>query len=173
MSGRARAGRCSRRASRSAHWCSPPRLGALLGGRISDAIGRGRRSPTRCDVLLRLGVRLRRTGFPIVGGGPVVLGPRGRRRLDVVPVSGRARAVRDPRLDLRPQRDGDRRRPVRGVLRQCDPQRYPRHIDGLWRVMFAVCALPAVALFIGMLRMPESPRWLIEKGRDQEALARS
>ncbi|MGO2111689.1 MAG: sugar porter family MFS transporter [Pseudoclavibacter sp.] len=44
------------------------------------------------------------------------------------------------------------------------------HIDGVWRVMFAVCAIPAVALFVGMLRMPESPRWLIEKGRVDEAL---
>ncbi|KQZ11906.1 MFS transporter [Microbacterium sp. Root53] len=42
---------------------------------------------------------------------------------------------------------------------------------GVWRVMFAVCALPAVALFVGMLRMPESPRWLVEKGRHEEALA--
>ncbi|WP_309125221.1 sugar porter family MFS transporter [Kocuria sp.] len=41
---------------------------------------------------------------------------------------------------------------------------------GVWRVMFAICALPAVALFIGMLRMPESPRWLVEKGRHDEAL---
>ena len=45
------------------------------------------------------------------------------------------------------------------------------HVDGVWRIMFAVCALPAVALFFGMLRMPESPRWLVEKGRDDEALA--
>jgi major inositol transporter-like SP family MFS transporter len=41
---------------------------------------------------------------------------------------------------------------------------------GVWRVMFAICALPAVALFFGMLRMPESPRWLVEKGRHAEAL---
>src|SRR5919112_1970890 len=45
------------------------------------------------------------------------------------------------------------------------------HLDGVWRIMFGVCALPAVALFIGMLRMPESPRWLVAKGRNEEALA--
>lgn len=42
---------------------------------------------------------------------------------------------------------------------------------GLWRVMFSICALPAIVLFFGMLRMPESPRWLLGKGRDKEALA--
>ncbi|MGW9114370.1 sugar porter family MFS transporter [Microbacterium sp. NPDC055683] len=45
------------------------------------------------------------------------------------------------------------------------------HLDHVWRIMFAICALPAIALFFGMLRMPESPRWLIEKGRRDEALA--
>lgn len=45
------------------------------------------------------------------------------------------------------------------------------HLDGVWRIMFAICALPAIALFFGMLRMPESPRWLVEKGRHAEALA--
>ncbi|MGC3022086.1 sugar porter family MFS transporter [Brevibacterium sp. FAM 24630] len=45
------------------------------------------------------------------------------------------------------------------------------HIDGIWRVMFAICAIPAVCLFIGMLRMPESPRWLVEHNRHDEALA--
>jgi sugar porter (SP) family MFS transporter len=41
---------------------------------------------------------------------------------------------------------------------------------GIWRVMLAVAALPALALFFGMLRMPESPRWLISKGQTVEAL---
>jgi sugar porter (SP) family MFS transporter len=45
------------------------------------------------------------------------------------------------------------------------------HLDGVWRIMFAICALPAIALFFGMLRMPESPRWLVEKGRRADALA--
>jgi MFS transporter, SP family, major inositol transporter len=43
-------------------------------------------------------------------------------------------------------------------------------LEGVWRIMFSVSALPAIALFFGMLRMPESPRWLVEKGRDDEAL---
>ena len=45
------------------------------------------------------------------------------------------------------------------------------HHDGVWRYMFAVCALPAIVLFFGMLRMPESPRWLLEKGREEDARA--
>jgi MFS transporter, SP family, major inositol transporter len=41
----------------------------------------------------------------------------------------------------------------------------------VWRYMLAVAVLPAFVLFFGMLRMPESPRWLVSKGRDEEALA--
>jgi MFS family permease len=33
-----------------------------------------------------------------------------------------------------------------------------------WRAMFAVGAIPAVALGIGMVFLPESPRWLIARG---------
>jgi sugar porter (SP) family MFS transporter len=44
------------------------------------------------------------------------------------------------------------------------------HIDGVWRIMLAVCALPAIFLFVGMLRVPESPRWLVDRGRTDEAL---
>ena len=45
------------------------------------------------------------------------------------------------------------------------------HLDGVWRIMLAICALPAIVLFFGMLRMPESPRWLVDRGRTAEALA--
>src|SRR5699024_9297127 len=45
------------------------------------------------------------------------------------------------------------------------------HIEGVWRIMFAICAIPAIVLFFGMLRMPESPRWLVDKGRNDDALA--
>lgn len=44
------------------------------------------------------------------------------------------------------------------------------HHEGVWRYMLAVCAIPAVFLFLGMMKMPESPRWLISKNRYQEAL---
>jgi len=38
-----------------------------------------------------------------------------------------------------------------------------------WRWMFAVAALPALFLLVAMFFVPESPRWLMEKGREQEA----
>jgi sugar porter (SP) family MFS transporter len=38
-----------------------------------------------------------------------------------------------------------------------------------WRWMFALGAVPGAALVIGMYFMPFSPRWLVEKGRDEEA----
>lgn len=44
-----------------------------------------------------------------------------------------------------------------------------QHPD-IWRWMLLVAVLPAFALFFGMLRMPESPRWLFEHGREDEAL---
>jgi sugar porter (SP) family MFS transporter len=40
-----------------------------------------------------------------------------------------------------------------------------------WRWMFATGALPAVVFFLLLLRVPESPRWLVKKDRDTEALA--
>jgi major inositol transporter-like SP family MFS transporter len=41
---------------------------------------------------------------------------------------------------------------------------------GVWRWMLVIATLPAVALWFGMLVMPESPRWLASKGRYSEAL---
>jgi sugar porter (SP) family MFS transporter len=40
---------------------------------------------------------------------------------------------------------------------------------GVWRVMLAIAAIPAILLWIGMLFMPESPRWLALHGHEDEA----
>jgi major inositol transporter-like SP family MFS transporter len=40
----------------------------------------------------------------------------------------------------------------------------------IWRYMLAIASIPAVVLWIGMLAMPESPRWLVSKGHVSEAL---
>jgi sugar porter (SP) family MFS transporter len=38
-----------------------------------------------------------------------------------------------------------------------------------WRWMFASAAVPSIAFFFTLLFIPESPRWLMQKGRQQEA----
>ncbi|MCM5704299.1 sugar porter family MFS transporter [Larsenimonas salina] len=41
----------------------------------------------------------------------------------------------------------------------------------IWRWMLVVATLPAIALWVGMMVMPESPRWLASKGRFKEMRA--
>jgi MFS transporter, SP family, arabinose:H+ symporter len=45
-----------------------------------------------------------------------------------------------------------------------------RFAEWAWRWMFAMEILPAVFYFFALLAVPESPRWLIIRGRDAEAL---
>ncbi|MFF7796792.1 sugar porter family MFS transporter [Streptomyces olivaceus] len=40
-----------------------------------------------------------------------------------------------------------------------------------WRWMFGLGVVPAFVMFVGSLRLPESPRWLVDHGREEEALA--
>ncbi len=41
---------------------------------------------------------------------------------------------------------------------------------GGWRWMVGIAAIPSVLLFLGMLFLPESPRWLIRKGFTERAM---
>ncbi|MFN3405941.1 MAG: sugar porter family MFS transporter [Cytophagaceae bacterium] len=40
-----------------------------------------------------------------------------------------------------------------------------------WRWMLGIALIPAVAYFLLLLLIPESPRWLIQKGREEEGVA--
>lgn len=40
---------------------------------------------------------------------------------------------------------------------------------GNWRLMLTMAAIPAVALLVGMYFMPDSPRWYLKKGREDDA----
>ncbi|MGH9514668.1 MAG: sugar porter family MFS transporter [Terriglobales bacterium] len=40
--------------------------------------------------------------------------------------------------------------------------------ENSWRWMLAVAAIPSLAFFLGLLAIPESPRWLLSRGRHEE-----
>lgn len=42
---------------------------------------------------------------------------------------------------------------------------------GNWRLMFLLAMVPGIVLFLGMLRLPESPRWLVSQGEHDKARA--
>jgi SP family arabinose:H+ symporter-like MFS transporter len=42
--------------------------------------------------------------------------------------------------------------------------------DEIWRAMFGLGAVPALLFLLGLFTVPESPRWLIQKGRKAEGL---
>jgi len=46
---------------------------------------------------------------------------------------------------------------------------YVFSFSGEWRYMFGLAAIPSIALIIGMLWLPDSPRWLISKSKVEQA----
>jgi major inositol transporter-like SP family MFS transporter len=158
-------------------------VGALIMGRVSDAIGR-RKTILALAVLFFVGVlfvvlspagpepgTFSATGFGVLVTGRIILGLAVGGASTVVPVFLAELAPYEIRGSITGRNE---LAIVSGQLAAfvCNAiiGTVWGHVDGVWRFMFGVCALPAVALFIGMLRMPESPRWLVEKGRRDEAL---
>lgn len=148
-------------------------VGALFGGRISDAWGR-RKTIILLAVLFFVGTLfvVFSPGFGLLVTGRILLG---------LAVGGASTVVPVYLAELAPFE-------IRGAITGRNELAIVTgqlaafvmnaiigtvfgHLDGVWRIMFSICALPAIALFLGMLRMPESPRWLVEKGRHDEALA--
>lgn len=147
-------------------------VGALSGGRLSDAWGR-RKTILLLAVLFFVGTMIVvfTPNFEILVVGRICLGLAVGGASAVVPVFLAELAPYEIRGSIAGRNE------VAIVIGQLSAFVINAIIGnafsdytGVWRVMFAVSALPAVALFVGMLRMPESPRWLVEKGRHQEAL---
>lgn len=158
-------------------------LGAMIGGRLADQIGR-RRTIIALSVMFFAGTLLVITspsgpehgthttlGFSLLVLGRIVLGLAVGGASTVVPIYLAELAPYEIRGSL------SGRNELAIVIGQLAAfvvnaiiAALWGHHDGVWRIMFSICAIPAIFLFIGMLRMPESPRWLIEKGRGDEAL---
>ena len=148
-------------------------VGALIGGKISDAIGR-RKTIILLAIMFFVGVMfvIFSPGFEILVAGRIILGLAVGGASTVVPVYLAELAPYEIRGSITGRNElaivvGQFTAFVVNAILGATLG----HIDGVWRIMFGICALPAIALFFGMLRMPESPRWLVEKGRYDEALA--
>ncbi|BAU97404.1 sugar permease [Corynebacterium suranareeae] len=157
-------------------------VGALFAGRISDAIGR-RKAIISLAVLFFIGSILvvfspagemgqfYGPGFAVLVAGRIMLGLAVGGASTVVPVYLAELAP----LEIRGSLTGRNELAIVSgqlaafVINAIIAVTLHGVIDGIWRIMFAVCALPAVALFLGMLRMPESPRWLVNQGRYDDA----
>lgn len=147
-------------------------LGAITGGRLSDAWGR-RKSIILMSVLFFIGamVCVVAPTFGVMVVGRVILGLAVGAASTVVPVFLAELAPFEIRGSLAGRNEF---MIVFGQLLAFIINAFIGNVwgegNGVWRIMLSIEALPAIALFIGMMRMPESPRWLVSKGRDDEAL---
>ena len=148
-------------------------VGALTGGRISDRIGR-KATITVMASLFIVGVFIVviATNLLMLAVGRVILGLAVGAASVVVPVFLAELAPYEIRGSLAGRNEmmivtGQLLAIImNAIIGNVWGQQYP----WVWRVMFALAAVPALLLLLGVTRLPESPRWLADKGREEEAL---
>ena len=142
--------------------------GALAGGVLADRIGR-RRTNERAGVLFAAGALLEAAapGTGVLVAGRLVIGlgvgmasvAAPLYAAEMAPAASRGRYVSMYQLAI-----------TVGIL-------VAYVVDdvlsssGEWRLMLGLAVVPGVALVLGFLVMPETPRWLVGKGRRTEAEA--
>jgi len=159
-------------------------VGALIAGQIADSWGR-RKTIVALAVLFFAGTLLvvfspagpepgafSSTGFSVLVAGRIMLGLAVGGASTVVPVYLAELAPHEIRGSITGRNE---LAIVTGqlaafVMNAILGTWLGESMDGVWRIMFSICALPALVLFFGMLRMPESPRWLVENGHFDKAL---
>lgn len=147
-------------------------FGALFGGRVADRIGR-KRTLLVCGALFLVGA----LGCAVAPNVQIMVAAR-----IVLGLGVGAAAVTCP-LYLAEMAPADRRGRMVTInelmivtgqmLAFATNALLDRliHDPHVWRTMLAVAAIPAVALLLGMLVLPDSPRWYGLKGRMSEARA--
>lgn len=148
-------------------------VGALTGGRISDRIGR------KATITVMASMFIVGVVIVVVSGnllmlavGRIVLGLAVGAASVVVPVFLAELAPYEIRGSLAGRNEmmivtGQLLAIImNAIIGNVWGQQYP----WVWRVMFALAAVPAILLLLGVTRLPESPRWLADKGREDEAL---
>ncbi len=145
-------------------------FGALFGGRVADRIGR-KKTLLLCAALFLVGA----VGCALAPDVQVMVAAR-----IVLGLGVGAAAVTCP-LYLAEMAPADRRGRmvtinelmiVTGQMLAFATNALLDHLIGdphVWRTMLAVAAIPAVALLVGMLVLPDSPRWYGLKSRLDEA----
>ncbi|AZG48466.1 sugar porter family MFS transporter [Gordonia insulae] len=148
-------------------------IGAMISGRISDALGR-RKTIMALAVLFLIGTItcVFAPGFGVMVLGRIILGLAVGGASTVVPVYLAELAPYEIRGSLAGRNElmiviGQL---AAFVINAIIGNVWGDH-DGVWRYMLAVAALPAICLMVGMMTVPESPRWLISKDRVEEATA--
>ncbi|KGI66410.1 sugar porter family MFS transporter [Mycolicibacterium rufum] len=145
-------------------------FGALFGGRVADRIGR-KRTLLVCAGLFLVGA----IGCALAPNVQIMVAAR-----IVLGLGVGAAAVTCP-LYLAEMAPADRRGRmvtinelmiVTGQMLAFATNALLDHVvhdPHVWRTMLAVAAVPAIALLLGMLILPDSPRWYALKGRLTEA----